>query len=201
MVPTMRRVLLLAIFAALAGLAAGDSGDAPRYAVLRLVDAINASRSYQESIERFRQEEAQIKARVKEFDDQVQKLSTAIEALPPGSERLAQLQEELEATKARRDAFVRRVSTDFERRQVAIIREQYQLTLQRLAEFSRQRGIRLVLQAADRDVTARDLMLMNLRVEMQTALYYDPALDITEAFIGFVNQRHAEGAAKAEDPR
>ncbi|MCX8039044.1 MAG: OmpH family outer membrane protein [Planctomycetota bacterium] len=194
----MRRVLLIALV--VSALSAGDSGDAPRYAVIRLIDAINASRSYQERIERFRQEEAQIKARLKEFEDQIQRLSTSLEALPAGSERFLQIQEELEATKARREAYARRVTADFERRQIAIIREQYQLALDRLAEFCRQRGIRLVLQAAERDLAARDLMLMNLRVEMQTALFYDPALDITDAFVGYANQRYAEEAAKAGNP-
>ncbi|MCS6969805.1 MAG: OmpH family outer membrane protein [Planctomycetota bacterium] len=194
----MRRVLLIALV--VSALSAGDSGDAPRYAVIRLIDAINASRSYQERIERFRQEEAQIKARLKEFEDQIQRLSTSLEALPAGSERFLQIQEELEATKARREAYARRVTADFERRQIAIIREQYQLALDRLAEFCRQRGIRLVLQAAERDLAARDLMLMNLRVEMQTALFYDPALDITDAFVGYANQRYADEAAKAGNP-
>jgi hypothetical protein len=198
------RLLLALLLVPLLQLSAGDSGDAPKVAVLRLVDAINATKSYQARIETFKQEKAQIDAKVKEFEETVQKLTTSIEAIPAGNEKLGQLQEELEATKARREAFVRRITGEFERRQIAIIREQYQTARALLGEFCKQRGIKLVVQAAEDDIGARDLMLMNLRVEMQTALYFDADQDITDAFVGFANQKYAEkagakpGAAAAE---
>jgi len=197
----MRLLLALLLVLPVLPLAAGDSGDAPKVAVLRLVDAINASKTYQARIEHFKQEKAQIDAKVKEFDEQIQKLTTSIEAIPAGNEKLGQLQEEFESTKARRDAYTRRVAGEFERRQIAIIREQYGIAMALLAEFCKSRGIKLVVQAAEKDVAARDLMLMNLRVEMQTALYFDADQDITDAFIGFANQKFAEKAeAKPADP-
>lgn len=188
----MRLLLALLLALPVLPLAAGDSGDAPKVAVLRLVDAINGSKSYQARMEVFKQEKAQIDAKVKEFDEQIQKLTTSIEAIPAGNEKLGQLQEELEATKARRDAYGRRVSGEFERRQIAIIREQYQVALVLLGEFCKSRGIKIVVQAAEREIGARDIMLMNLRVEMQTALYYDADQDITDAYVGFANQKFAE---------
>lgn len=188
----MRPILVL-LLAALA--AAGDSGDAPKVAVLRLIDAISASRSYQARIEAFKQDKAQVDAKIEEFDKQVQRLTTALEALPKGSEKVGQIQEELESTKARRDAFVRRVSGEYEARQIAIIREQYGLARTVLAEFCKARGIKIVVQAAESEIGARDIMLMNLRVEMQTALYWDADQEITDAFIAFANQRYAEKAA------
>ena len=163
--------------------------------MLRLVDAINASKSYQAKIEVFKQDKAGIDAKIKEFDEQTQKLTTSIEAIPAGNEKLGQLQEELEATKARREAFVRRISATFESRQIGIIREQYQIALGLLGDFCKTRGIKIVVQAAEKEIGARDLMLMNLRVEMQTALYYDADQDITEAFVGFANQKYSEKAA------
>jgi hypothetical protein len=197
----MRLLLALLLLVPFARISAGDSGDAPKVAVLRLVDAINGSKSYQARMEIFKQEKAQIDARVKEFDDAIQKLTTSIEAIPAGNEKLAQLQEELEATKARREAYGRRVSGEFERRQIAIIREQYQVAIALLGEFCKGRGIKIVVQAAEKDLGARDLMLMNLRVEMQTALYYDADQDITDAYIGFANQKSAEKSAeKAVEP-
>ncbi len=188
------RLLLALLLVPLIQLSAGDSGDAPKIAVLRLVDAINLSKSYQTRIESFKQDKAGIDAKVKEFDEAVQKLTTSIEAIPAGNEKLGQLQEELEATKARREAFVRRVSADFERRQIAIIREQYQIARVLLGEFCKARRIKIVVQAAESDIGARDLMLMNLRVEMQTALYFDADQDITDAFVGFANQKFSEKA-------
>jgi len=194
----MRLLLALLLLASFAPAYAGDSGDAPKVAVLRLVDAINGSKSYQARMELFKQEKAQIDARVKEFDDVIQKLNTSIEAIPAGNEKLGQLQEELEATKARRDAYGRRVSGEFERRQIAIIREQYQVAIVLLGEFCKSRGIKIVVQAAEKEIGARDLMLMNLRVEMQTALFYDADQDITEAYVGFANQKFAEKTGASE---
>ena len=197
----MRLFLALLLLVPLVPAVAGDSGDAPKVAVLRLVDAITGSRTYQARMEQFKQEKAQIDARVKEFDDQIQKLTTSIEAIPPGNEKLGQLQEELEATKARRESYVRRVSSEFERKQIAIIREQYQTAIGLLGEFCKARGIKIVVQAAEKEIGARDLMTMNLRVEMQTALYYDADQDITDAYIGFANQKSAEKSAeKAVEP-
>ncbi|HAT10775.1 MAG TPA: hypothetical protein DCS97_09335 [Planctomycetes bacterium] len=193
---TMPRLLLALLVSSL--LCAGDSGDAPKVAVIRLVDAINASKSYQGRIEVFKQEKAGIDAKVKEFDEQIQKLNTSLEALPAGNEKLGQIQEEQEATKARREAFVRRVTADFERRQITIIREQYQVARVLLAEFCKARGIKIVVQAASDDVGARDIMLMNLRVEMQTALYWDADQDITDAYVGFANQKFAEKTGASE---
>jgi len=193
---TMPRLLLALLVSSL--LCAGDSGDAPKVAVIRLVDAINASKSYQGRIEVFKQEKAGIDAKVKEFDEQIQKLNTSLEALPAGNEKLGQIQEEQEATKARREAFVRRVTADFERRQITIIREQYQVARVLLAEFCKARGIKIVVHAASDDVGARDIMLMNLRVEMQTALYWDADQDITDAYVGFANQKFAEKTGASE---
>lgn len=190
--------LLLALILLATTLAAGDSGDAPKVAVLRLVDAINASKSYQARIETFKADKAKIDAQVKEFDEGIQKLTTAIEAIPAGNEKLGQIQEELDATKARRESFVRRVSQKFERDQITIIREQYQIARGLLADFCRQRGIKIVVQAAENDIGARDLMLMNLRVEMQTALFWDADQDITDAFVGFANQKYLEKAGAGE---
>ncbi len=191
-----RLLLALLLLSPVLPLTAGDSGDAPKVAVLRLVDAINGSKTYQARIEAFKQEKAGIDAKVKEFDEQIQKLTTSIEAIPAGNEKLGQLQEDLESTKARREAFVRRISAEFERRQIAIIREQYQVARSLLAEFCKSRGIKIVVQAAENEIGARDLMLMNLRVEMQTALYWDADQDITDAFIGYANLKYAEKAAE-----
>lgn len=192
----MRLLLALLLLVPLVPLTAGDSGDAPKVAVLRLVDAISGSKSYQAKIEMFKQDKAGIDAKVKDFDETIQKLTTSIEAIPSGNDKLGALQEELEATKARRESFVRRVSADFERRQITIIREQYELARGLLAEFCKGRGIKLVVQAAESEIGAPSLTMMNLRVEMQTALYYDADQDITDAFIGFINQKFAEKAAE-----
>jgi Skp family chaperone for outer membrane proteins len=197
----MSRILSACLALVLAcTLKAGDSGDAPKVAVLRLFDAINATKTYQARIEVLKKEKAAIDAKAKEFEDAIQKLGNAIEALPQGNEKLGQLQEELDATKARRESFVRRISQDFERRNIILIRDQYQATLQQLAGFCRERGIKIVVQAAEKDVGVRDLMLMNIRIETQTALFWDADQDITDAFIGYVNQHPLEAGAAPPAP-
>jgi Skp family chaperone for outer membrane proteins len=185
---------LLCLLAAVALLRAGDAGDAPPIAVVRLVDAFKATKVYQNKLDAFKKEKALVDAKVKEFDERLQQLTTSIEALPAGNEKLAQLQDELDATKARREGFVRRISQDFERRNVQSIRECYKEIRGWLGEFCKSRGIKIVVQAADTDINGRDMVEINLRLEMQPALYWDPSQDITEAFIAFANAKWAEKA-------
>lgn len=190
------------LFAALllvscAWLNAGDSGDAPKIAVLRLGDAINASKSFQARMDVVKRERAVIEAKAKELDDQVQKLTTTLEALPANNEKQGSLQEDLESTKARREAYVRRNSQDLERKQILMLREVYHDTSLRLAEFCKSRGIKIVVQAAEKELGAPSLVMMNLRIEMQTALYFDADQDITDAFVGFLNTTPAAAPAPA----
>jgi Skp family chaperone for outer membrane proteins len=199
---TVRLACAIVLFAlAAAPLAAGDSGDAPKVAVLRLIDAIRGSTTYQARIETAKQEQAAIDAEVKKYDDEAQQLATSIEALPAGSEKLAALQVRLASTKAGRDAFVRNVTQRFESAQIGIIRDQYVLARKLLAEFCTQRGIKIVVQAAQDDIGARDFMLMNLRVEMQTALFWDADQDITDAFIAFMNAKATSAAPTAPEAK
>lgn len=184
-----RTALLVLLMLLSAALRAGDAADAPKVAVLRLIDAINASKSYQARIEGFKKDQAGIQARIKDLEDVMQKLSTSLEALPAGSDKIAGIQEELEATKAKHDAYARRMQSELERRQIGLIKESYQQTIAQLAEFCKARGIKIVVQAANPEFAAPDRVVMNLRVEMQTALYYDADQDITDAFVGFMNAR------------
>jgi hypothetical protein len=193
---TMPRLLLALLVSSI--LCAGDSGDAPKVAVIRLFDAINASKSYQGRMGVFEQEKSGVDAKVKELDEQIQKFNTSLEALPAGNEKRGQILEELEATKARREAFVRRVIADLEGRQITIIREQYQVARALLAEFCKARGIKIVVQAASDDIGLPNIKLLNLRVEMQTALYWDADQDITDAYVGFANQKFAEKTGASE---
>lgn len=190
----MPRTACLAILVLLTGLLrAGDAADAPKVAVLRLIDAINASKTYQARIEVFKKDQAQDQAKIKDLEDSITKLSTSLDALPAGSDKIAAIQEDLDATKARHDAFVRRKQTEYDHRQIILIRDSYKDTLALLGEFCKSRGIKMVVQAANPEFGAPDRMWMNMRVEMQTALYYDADQDITDAFIGFVNA-HADAA-------
>lgn len=195
-----RTFLAVLLLASSCWLSAGDSGDAPKVAVLRLLDAITSSKAYQAKVDAFKKLSAEADARVKEMDEHLQKLNTAIEALPAGNEKLAGLQEDLESSKARREAFVRRISQDFERKQIAMVRESYQQTVDRLAEFCKGRGIKIVVQAANKDINAPSFVMANLRLEMQTALFYDADQDITDAFIGFINAQPAAVAPAAPAP-
>ena len=147
------------------------------------------------------QERATADAKLKEFAETMQKLKTALEALPAGNEKAAQIQQDLDETKARSDAYYRRQSEAFDRRMSAFIREQYASVIEQLGLFCKQRGIKIVVQAAEKDLPPAEVRSLNMRIEMQTALYWDADQDITDAFVGFINQRWAEkNAAPAPAP-
>ncbi|MEK7411818.1 MAG: hypothetical protein AAB263_00705 [Planctomycetota bacterium] len=175
---------------------AGDSGDAPKVAVLRLTDALNSSKSFLTRSEVHRQDRTNFQAKMKEFADTIQKLQNSIEALPRGSERSAQAQLELEATKANREAFAGWWEKELERRYMVLVQDEYLLMRETLAAFCKQRSIKIVVQSAAKEMGAPNSFALNLRLDGQTALYWDADQDITDAYVGFANQRWTERVDK-----
>ena len=195
--PYVLRVALLVLICLTTGaLHAGDSGDAPKVAVLRLTDALNNSKSFMGRMEVHKQDRATVSAKIKEYTDTIQKLQNSIEALTKGSEKLATAQQDLEEVKAKREAFAGWWEKELERRYMAAVQDEYVLMRDTLAAFCKQRSIKIVVQSAAKDIGSPNSFAMNLRLDGQTALYWDADQDITEAYVGFANQRWAERVEK-----
>jgi hypothetical protein len=81
-----------------------------------------------------------------------------------------------------------------DRKHGALIKETYEVLRGHLTAFAKERHIKLVVSAPNPDLPnggANDILM---QLGMQTALYYDASLDITEAFIAYANGRIAAEA-------
>lgn len=199
----MRLLLLLVLCACTTGTFAGDAGASPTnldYAVLRLDEVIRGSKSYLARIEQLKKDQAETGALLKQMEEQIQKLTGSLEVLSPASEKFAQAQEEREVLKTRSELLAKRTRSLLERRHGALLKETYEILRGHLAAFAKERKIKLVVLAPNHEIPnggANDILM---QLGMQTALYYDPSLDITEAFIAYANGRHAAETPAAAGP-
>jgi Skp family chaperone for outer membrane proteins len=200
----MRLLLLLVLCACTTGLFAGDAG-APStsgsdQAVLRLDEAIRGSKSYLARIEQLKKDKAEAEAQLKQMEEQVQKLTGSLEVLSPASEKFAQAQEEREVLKTRSELLAKRTRALLDRKHGALLKETYEILRGHLAAFAKERKIKLVVLAPNHDIPGGGANDILMQLGMQTALYYDPSLDITEAFIAYANGRHAAETPAAAGP-
>lgn len=197
----MRLLLLLVLCACTVGTFAGDAG-APAtsgtdYAVLRLDEALRTSKVYLARIDQIKKDKGEVDAALKQMDEQIQKLTTNLEVLSPLSDKFAQAQEEREMFKVKSELLSKRSRALLERRHGALLKETYEVLRGHLAAFAKERRIRLVVLAPNPELPNGGSNEILMQLGMQTALYYDPALDITEAFIAFANGRYAAEAPTA----
>jgi TolA-binding protein len=199
----MRLLLLLVLCACTTGVFAGDAG-APStsldYAVLRLDEVIRGSKSYLARVEQLKKDKAETEAVLKQMEEQIQKLTGSLEVLSPASEKFAQAQEEREVLKTRSEVIAKRGRALLDRKHGALLKETYEILRGHLAAFAKEHKIKLVVLAPNREIPGGGANDILLQLGMQTALYYDPSLDITEAFIAYANGRHAAEAPAAAGP-
>ena len=191
----MRLLLLLVLCACTVGTFAGDAGapatTGPEYAVLRLDEALRTSKVYLARIDQLKKDKSEVDGMLKQMEDHLQKLNGSLEVLSPTSDKFAQAQEEREVLKVKRELLAKRSHALLDRRHGALLRETYEIIRRHLASFAKERRIRLVALAPNPEMPNGGSNETLMQLGMQNALYYDPAIDITEAFIAYANGRHA----------
>jgi Skp family chaperone for outer membrane proteins len=194
----MRLLLLLVLCACTTGLVAGEAGPTPTtgpdYAVLRLDEAIRASKLYLGRLETLKREKTEAEEQLKQMETQLKTLGEKLDVLSPASDKFAQAQEEREVLKTRHELLVKRTRALLERRHGAVLKETYEVLRGHLASFAKERRIRLITLAPNPELPNGGSNEVLMQLGMQTALYYDPAIDITDAFVAFANGRHAAEA-------
>lgn len=200
----MRLLLLLVLCACTTGTFAGDAG-APStinsdYAVLRLDEALRGSKLYLTRIEQIKKDKAEAEAQLKQMDDQLQNLSGKLEVLSPASDKFAQAQEEREVLKTKSELLAKRTRALLDRKHGALLKETYEVIRGHLAAFAKEHKIKLVVLAPNHELPNGGSNDILMQLGMQTALYYDPSLDITEAFIAYANGRYAAETPAAAGP-
>lgn len=194
----MRLLLLLVLCACTAGSFAGEAG-APStsgmdHAVLRLDEAIRNSKMYLARLDQLKKDKAEAEAQLKQMEEQLQNLNGRLEVTSPASDKYAQAQEEREVLKVKSELLAKRVRVLLDRRHGALLKETYEVLRGHLAAFAKERKIKLVMLAPNPELPNAGSNDLLMQLGMQTALYFDASLDITEAFIAYSNGRSAAEA-------
>jgi Skp family chaperone for outer membrane proteins len=194
----MRAVLLLCVLASLAGNAAAaetkPAPTTPRIAVLRLDEAIRNSKLYSTRLEALRKEKTDAESQLKQMDEQLQQLDNGLQGLNPTNDRYAKMSEDFEVLKLKRKMVADRARGDLDRRHAQLLKQTYDSLRGQLKDYARDNGIGLVELVPNAELQAASSTDVQLQLGLQSVLYYDPALDITEAFIGYANGRFAAEA-------
>ena len=197
-----RLLLALAAFVALTlptvqAVEATPKGAAPKIAVIRLEDVLRQSKSYLAGMEGWKKQQAEAQASITAIDEQLKRLDGQLQVLKPESENFGKFQEELEVLKLKKKVGYDRARAELERRQVALVKESFRQMRQALAAFCQERGIMLVHLAPDPDLGAPTFNEVQLELGLKSVLYFDPSLDVTDAFVTYLN---AAGDKPADKP-
>ena len=201
----MRNTLLstLALVALTAGTAlfaadAPEAKPAPKIAVIRLEEVLRASKLYAAGMEKWKKEQAEATAALKGIDEQLQKLDGQLQVLKPDNANYAGIQEEFEVLKLKKDITYKKIRAELERRQVALVKSVFANAKTKLAQFCKERAIMIVHLAPDLELNAPGFSDIQLELGLKSVLYYDPAMDITEAFVPYLNAADAAAAAATD---
>jgi Skp family chaperone for outer membrane proteins len=190
----MRLIISLLVLCAMCMPTLSAETKGPEIAVLRLDEVIRNSKLYLARIDQLKKDKADAEAQLKQMEEQLQALENKLQVLSPTSDKFAQAQEELEVIKVKRELLGKRVKFLLERRHGAVLKEAFDVARGHLSAFAKERSIRLVTLAPNPDLPNLSSNDMQMQLGLQVALYYDPSLDITEAFIAFANSRYTGDA-------
>jgi Skp family chaperone for outer membrane proteins len=171
----------------------------PDIAVLRLDEVIRNSKLYLARIDQLKKDKAEAENQLKLMEEQLHALENKLQVLSPTSDKFAQAQEDMEVIKVKRELLAKRVRSLLDRRHGAVLKETFDVIRGHLGVFAKERSIRLVTLAPNPELPPLSSNDMQMQLGLQVALYFDASLDITEAFIVFVNSRYA-GEAPTPGP-
>ncbi|MBA3709116.1 MAG: OmpH family outer membrane protein [Planctomycetes bacterium] len=200
----MRLFALLSVLVCSAVMAAGadpapKGAEAPRIAVLRLEDTLTGFKQYTAGMDRLKKEVAEGQAAIKALEDRLQVLDGQIQVIKPDSPEFLKATEEFEVTKLKEQMMVKRGNEDIDKRRAVLVKEAYTSLRAQLSAFCQERGIKLVHLAPNPELQALTNKELNQQLFAQSVLYYDASLDITDAFIPYLNE-HWTPDAKAPAP-
>jgi Skp family chaperone for outer membrane proteins len=198
----MRVFVLSMILTMGAAFAAGAEAkpEAPRIAVLRLEDTLTAFKQYTTGMEKLKKEVAEGQAQIKALEDRLQELDSRIQVIKPENPEFAKLTEEFEVTKLKEQIMVKRGNEDIDKRRAGLVKDSYASLRANLTTFCQEKGIKLVHLAPNPDLQAPTNKELNQQLFAQSVLYFDATLDITDAFIPYLNEHWNPDAKSTPAP-
>jgi Skp family chaperone for outer membrane proteins len=193
-------ILLAALVMAPFAAAADDQGDAPRIAVLRLNDAMVGFKFYVAGMQKIKVEVAAGEGKLHAMEQRIDQLQTMMQSLNPENEAYAKSELECEQTKAAFKVLLNRGQAEINAKHMAVIKDSFTRLHAVLADYCKEKGIKLVHLAPNPDLdgqngTDQNLAEVTNELFMQDVLYFDPSYDITNSFVAYLNAHVPADAA------
>lgn len=173
---------------------------APKICVLRLEEVLKSNTEYRAGMEGWKKDQENVTATLKAIDEKLQDLEGKLQVLKQDHPSFAGFQEELESLKVKREMTIKRAKVALERYQVNLVKKVFAGVRTQLAAFCQERGIMLVHLAPDGDLNSNGFQDIQLELGLKSVLWFDPSMDITEAFVPYMNAAAAAAPAPAPTP-
>jgi Skp family chaperone for outer membrane proteins len=188
---------LLAASPAYGADAGSPAGDGPRVAVLRLADVLLGFKMYTDGIAGLKKDRDDGQTKIDALQERMKSLDGSMQVLNRDSDLYASDQLEFEQLKVKVKMIAEHGTQLLSNRRANLVRSCFASVRTSLQAYCQANGIKLVHLAPNPDLEGADNQELNQALMMQSVLYYDPALDITDAFIPFLNERWNADLAKA----
>ena len=190
-------VLVLSLCALVGAEPALPAGPMGPIAVLNLEVVLNNAKLFTARMEAVKKDGAEAEQQLKRFDVDEKKLKGQFDVLRENSPERAQIEDQLDLLRMQRKKFYERTRQGLEKQQADALAKSYDEVRGILKAFADERGLKLVLLAPSSRIAANSVQEVLLQLGQQSVLHHDATLDITEAFLAYLNGRFAAQAAPA----
>jgi len=203
-------MLLLALVAASAGAlpAAEEESEgatAPRVGVLYLERVFDESRLVEMRSDELRQAGGAVKAQVDQLNQEIDRKQSELSTYHSSTEKHQALKDEIELLALRRKLYVERHKERLDVMELNLLRQSYLDIRLLLNEYCDKQGIAMVFLAPSGNLQASRPEQLQLRLATQNILYHRAGLDITDAFLAYLDEipddrlKDLQGAASPDD--
>ena len=165
-------------------------------AVLYIEKVFNEAKLVESAYDDFKAEAGEVRGQVQAYTDQIEQLKTVISTYHPTDPKFFEKKQELETIGLHRKMFLEHHKEQLDKKELQILAGVYDDIRKKLHVYAADRGLDLVMLAANPDVGGVGSM-NELRLQLAThaVLYYRQDLDITADFIAYLDKQLA-----AENP-
>ncbi len=166
--------------------------------MLRLQDTLLGFKMYADGMAKLKQEHAERKAKIESIEERMRDLDGKLQVLNKDSDAYATAALELKSLEVEDKMSAERGTQVLAGKRAALAKESFATMRGILRSFCQDHGIKLVHLAPNADIQGADYHEIDQALMSQTVLYFDPALDITDAFVPYLNEHWAAQASKSD---
>ncbi|MFW5750041.1 MAG: OmpH family outer membrane protein [Planctomycetota bacterium] len=137
---------------------------------------------------------------MRRFESEIERLQSNLELYDQGSDKYQELMAALKVKNLELKLFTQRNQEQLDQRETDIFRESFEEIRAVLADYAQENDFQLVMLLSPRKAVSRSMRDFSAEIATHVVLYGDPAIDITEPFIAYVNtQLPGDEAGDTED--